>query len=105
MGLECGGRWQPVQLNTGVWIYARRIDGATLEGYTCRAWQVRDTRTASATPGWRVTVRFKEDAPQADALCGFLSAATAQRVAGPKVPDNFDADAWVGSLLRDEGIQ
>jgi hypothetical protein len=105
MSLDCGSQWQPVQLHTGVWVYARRVDGSTMEGYTCREWQRSDTRTASAVPGWRVTVRFKEDAVPQDALCGFLTAQAAQRVAGPKVPGNFDPDAWVGSLLRDRGIQ
>lgn len=108
--LECGPDWQPVQTHSGTWIYARRVDAATLEAFTCGHYRKGQVRLRDGTVGvrqrfWRDTVRFREDALPADIVCGFLTSEAAERLARGKVPAVFDADVWVTGLLAEHGIQ
>jgi len=106
--LDANEKWGPVQLNNGTWIYARRVDSTYLEGFACGQWRREGPRLDEARPGgtrgWRVTVRFREDAPPLNALCGFIDAASARRVAGKRVPGDFDAAGAIDNVLRDNDI-
>ena len=106
--LDANEKWGPVQLGNGTWVYARRIDSTWMEGYACAAWRrdgpsLDETRPGGSR-GWRVAVRFRDESPPLNSLCGFLTAEAAKRVAGPKVPDDFDAAASIDRVLRDHDI-